>query len=128
MTIAAYVLLLLAAAIHLCIFVLQSLLWTTPTARRVFGNTEAEAATTAELAFNQGFYNLVLGLMVVVGFLLALIGHPIVGHTVIACGASAMAAAGVFLFSTSTTKRGPALIQALPPLLGLALLVLGIGS
>ena len=50
----------LAALLHVYIFVMESLTWTTPRTRAVFGTTAEEAQTTKMLAFNQGFYNLFL--------------------------------------------------------------------
>ena len=46
------------AALHSCFFVLESVLWTSPNVRRIFGTTEEEAKATRVLALNQGFYNL----------------------------------------------------------------------
>ena len=46
------------AALHVGFFVLESVLWTTPQVRRVFGTKEQEAQDTKVLALNQGFYNL----------------------------------------------------------------------
>ena len=50
----------LAAVLHVYIFTMESLTWTTPRTRATFGTTAAEAETTKMLAFNQGFYNLFL--------------------------------------------------------------------
>lgn len=57
----------LAAALHVYIFVLESLSWTAPRTRAVFGTTAEEAETTKALAFNQGFYNLFLAVVTTVG-------------------------------------------------------------
>jgi len=46
------------AALHVGFFILESVLWTSPHVRRIFGTTEEEAQTTRALALNQGFYNL----------------------------------------------------------------------
>ena len=45
----------LAALLHVYIFVMESLTWTSPRTRAVFGTTEEEAQTTKLLAFNRGF-------------------------------------------------------------------------
>jgi putative membrane protein len=52
----------LAAVLHVYIFVLESLQWTEPRTRATFGTTLESAEATKELAFNQGFYNLFLGI------------------------------------------------------------------
>ena len=56
----------LAALLHVYIFVMESLTWTSPRTRAVFGTTEEEAQTTKLLAFNQGFYNLFLAIVTVI--------------------------------------------------------------
>lgn len=50
----------LAALLHVYIFVMESLTWTSPRTRATFGLSAQEAEATKELAFNQGFYNLFL--------------------------------------------------------------------
>ena len=47
----------LVAVLHLVFFVLESVLWTKPTGRKIFGQTVDEAETTKVLAMNQGVYN-----------------------------------------------------------------------
>lgn len=57
-----------AAAFHVFIFALESLRWTEPATRKIFGvASEADAETTKSLAFNQGFYNLFLALTTLLG-------------------------------------------------------------
>ncbi len=46
------------ALLHTAFFVLESMMWTSPTGRRVFGTSQEEAEATRVLALNQGFYNL----------------------------------------------------------------------
>ena len=61
----------LAAAVHTYIFVLESFRWTDPSTRRVFGIRKPEdAETMRQMAFNPGFYNLFLALMVIVGIVM----------------------------------------------------------
>lgn len=62
MEIAATVTTLLVAALHVGFFVLESVLWATPTGRRVFAMKAEQAEATRVLASNQGVYNLVLAL------------------------------------------------------------------
>jgi putative membrane protein len=52
----ADILLLLIAALHLYILVLEMFLWRTPLGRRAFGTTAEFAAATRVLAANQGFF------------------------------------------------------------------------
>lgn len=62
MVIAGLVLAGLAALIHVYIFYMESIAWTGAKARATFGTTIEEAEATKSLAFNQGFYNLVLAI------------------------------------------------------------------
>ena len=48
----------IVALLHVGFFVLESLLWTKPVGRRIFGLTAEKAADSASLAANQGLYNL----------------------------------------------------------------------
>ena len=57
----------LAALLHVYIFVMESLTWTSARTRATFGTTQEEAETTKLLAFNQGFYNLFLAIVTAVG-------------------------------------------------------------
>jgi putative membrane protein len=116
----------LAALIHVYIFVLESLTWTTDRTRRVFGvRTRNEAELTKPLAFNQGFYNLFLAIIVGLGIVLLAVGAPVVGATLVFAGAGSMAAAGVVLLLSNRRMQRPALIQAAPPLV--AMISLGFG-
>ncbi len=54
MAVAMIVVAALAAALHVYIFVLESLLWTHPRTRASFGTSAQEAQATREMAFNQG--------------------------------------------------------------------------
>ena len=68
---AAVIFALLAAAIHVLFFVLESVLFRRPFAWRTFGiRTQQDAETTRDWALNQGFYNLFLAVGVFVGVLL----------------------------------------------------------
>lgn len=117
MLVAGLVLTGIAAAIHVYIFALESLWWRTR-ARAVFGTTPEEAEQTADLAFNQGFYNLFLSVLVATGTVAVALGETAVGTTLVLAGAGSMVAAGVVLLASSPAKARPALIQLVPPLLG----------
>lgn len=73
----------LAAVLHVYIFALESLSWTSPRTRAVFGTTAEEAETTKALAFNQGFYNLFLAIVTVVGIAAVALDHNTVGLALI---------------------------------------------
>ncbi len=114
----------LAALLHVYIFVMESLTWTTPRTRAVFGTTEQEAQTTRLLAFNQGFYNLFLAIVTAAGIVATVIGAPAVGLALLLAGVGSMLAAAVVLVASSTEKARAAIIQGALPLIAIVLLVL----
>src|SRR6476660_1604752 len=83
----------LAALIHVYIFYLESLAWTAPGTRRVFGTTAEQAEITRPIAFNQGFYNLFLAVLVALGIGFVAAGSTTVGATLLFAGAGSMVAA-----------------------------------
>ncbi|MGF0115329.1 DUF1304 domain-containing protein [Promicromonospora sp. Marseille-Q5078] len=115
-----------AAALHVYIFWLESLAWTTPRARATFGTTEQEAAATRELAFNQGFYNLFLAVVTAVGIVLVVAGSTGAGAALVLAGTGSMLAAALVLFLSSHDKRAAALTQGAVPLLAVVALVVGL--
>ncbi|MEE6177588.1 DUF1304 domain-containing protein [Mycobacterium sp. 050134] len=116
----------LAALLHVYIFIMESLTWTSPRTRATFGTTPEEAETTKLLAFNQGFYNLFLAIITAVGIATVSIGHHVVGATLILAGAGSMAAAAVVLLVSAPDKARAALVQGIFPALSIALLLLGV--
>lgn len=58
MDLVATVTALLVAALHVGFFVLESVIWTSPTGRRIFRMKPEQAEATRVLAANQGVYNL----------------------------------------------------------------------
>jgi putative membrane protein len=124
MAVAALVFAALAAAVHVYIWVLESLLWTAPRTRAVFGTSEEEAATTKPLAFNQGFYNLFLAVITTAGIVTFAVGCVGVGSALIFAGAGAMVLAAVVLVASSPDKARAALVQGAFPLVAVVLLAL----
>jgi putative membrane protein len=116
----------LAAALHVFIFYLESIVWTGPRARATFGTSPEDAETTRPLAFNQGFYNLFLGILVIVGIVLFALGATVAGATLVFAGTSSMAAAALVLLLSSPDKAGAALKQGLVPALAVIALVIGL--
>ena len=117
----------LAALVHVYIFVLESLVWTGARARATFGiATREEAETTKVLAFNQGFYNLFLAIVTVLGIILIAAGTTTIGATLVFTGAGSMVAAGLVLLLSSPSKARAALVQLTPPLLGVVALAVGL--
>lgn len=113
-----------AALLHVFIFYLESIAWTSARARAVFGTTAEEAHATRELAFNQGFYNLFLAVAALLGALLTALGHQAVGLTLVFTGVGSMLAAALVLALSSPDKRATAFKQGALPLFSVAALAL----
>ncbi|MCO5057947.1 MAG: DUF1304 domain-containing protein [Rhizobiaceae bacterium] len=115
----ATVLIGLVALIHVYIVILEMALWETPRGRKAFGTTPEFAAATKVLAANQGLYN---------GFLVAGLAWGLwlgdAGFAIKAFFLGCVIVAG--LFGAATASIRILYIQALPAVLALIALLLGI--
>jgi putative membrane protein len=125
MIILATVVVTLAAALHVAIFVMESISWTRPSIWKRFGVQSQEAAdTTRPLAYNQGFYNLFLAIGAVIGLILLGIGMHAAGFALILFAMASMLAASIVLITTGKGYLRPAITQGTLPLIGIVLLFL----
>jgi putative membrane protein len=116
----------LAALLHVYIFVMESLTWTSARTRAAFGTTEEEAETTKLLAFNQGFYNLFLAIVTVVGLVIGGFGYYDAAFSLIFAGTGSMLAAAVVLVVSAGDKARAAVMQGTFPLIAIVLMVVGL--
>ncbi|MBW3079892.1 DUF1304 domain-containing protein [Bifidobacterium saguinibicoloris] len=117
----------LAGLLHVLIFILESFRWTDPKTMKTFSiRSPQEAQATKEMAYNQGFYNLFLGLMALGGAALVLTGQHAVGATLMAAGTASMALAALVLLTGSPDKRGAAIKQFLLPAITLVCLLVSV--
>ena len=116
----------LAALLHVYIWVMESFLWTSPRTRAAFGTTEEGAQTTKLLAFNQGFYNLFLAIITVVGIVIGGFGYDDAACALIFAGTGSMLAAAVVLLVSSPDKARAAITQGILPLIAIVLMVVGL--
>lgn len=116
----------LAALLHVYIFVMESLTWTSPRTRATFGMTAQEAAATKEVAFNQGFYNLFLAIVSGVGIAAVLTGHSAVGAALVLAGVGSMLAAALVLLVSSPDKARAAITQGVFPLIAVLLIAINL--
>ncbi|WP_020101766.1 DUF1304 domain-containing protein [Mycobacterium sp. 360MFTsu5.1] len=114
----------LAALLHVYIFVMESLTWTSPRTRATFGLTEQQAVDTKELAFNQGFYNLFLAIVTAVGIGAIAVGRCGIGLALIFAGVGSMLAAALVLLLSSPDKARAAITQGLFPAIAVILLAI----
>lgn len=115
----------LAALLHVYIFYMESIAWTSRRVRATFGTSEKEALATKEMAFNQGFYNLFLAIVTGIGIALYLAGQPEVGLALVFAGAGSMLAAAIVLGVSSPTKWVAAVTQGALPFLSMAFIGVG---
>ena len=125
MVIVATLVVALAAALHVGIFIMESIAWTRPAIWKRFGlASQADAETTKPLAYNQGFYNLFLAVGAIVGIVLFAIELKAAGLALVVFTMASMVAAAVVLVSTGRRYIGAAFIQGTLPLIGLVLILL----
>ncbi|GAA3035976.1 DUF1304 domain-containing protein [Kitasatospora albolonga] len=117
MSITATVAVLLIAAVHAYILVLEMFLWTGPKARSSFGTTAEFAAATKTLAGNQGLYNGVLAAGLVWG---AVASDP-VGFQAKVFFLVSVAVVGAY--GAVTSSRKIVFVQTVPALIALALVL-----
>jgi putative membrane protein len=121
----------LAALVHVYIFVIESLRFTTPSTMRTFGIKSIEDARTMRpWAFNQGFYNLFLAIIAVMGAVASVAAtdgttaHAI-GRTLVWTAVSCMLGAAIVLVASDRSKVRAALVQGIFPLLTIVALLVG---
>jgi putative membrane protein len=123
----------LAALLHVYIFVMESVLWTTPRVRATFGiDDDLQAEHTKPMAFNQGFYNLFLAIVTAVGVVLVATSRGGAGQVddvspaglaLLVAGTGSMLAAALVLALSDRTKLRAAATQGLFPLVSLVALL-----
>lgn len=114
----------IAAVVHLLFFFLESVAWSRPSTWRMFGVPSQEDADVLRfMAYNQGFYNVFLALGAGTG--LVLIGSGAseqAGIGIAAFALLSMLLASIVLVTANRKLWQGALLQGLPPLIGLAFL------
>jgi putative membrane protein len=114
---------LLAALVHVLIWVMESLRFSRPEVyRRFLVPDGATAAVIRPWAFNQGFYNLFLAIGTVTGLVLWASDHDAAGKALVAFGCGSMLAAAVVLIATDRHLARAAAMQGLLPLVALVAL------
>ena len=125
MPLLAQVLAVLAGLLHVAFFVMESLLFGRPDVHRRFRVRTAEDATTIRpWAFNQGFYNLFLGLGAIGGVIATGAGAETAGQAVALFACACMLGAAAVLVATDRRMLAAAAVQGTVPLLALVLAAL----
>jgi putative membrane protein len=124
---------LVAAAVHLLVFVWESILFLRPGIHAdLFQVATRDVPPVRMWAFNVGFYNLFLGSGTIAGVVLWWAGHECPGRTLVVYTCVFMFLAGIALFASDrmamSRPRGAgvvgALSQSTPPLVTLLALLL----
>jgi len=114
-----------AGMLHIYFFKLESIDWLKPKTWKSFGLASQENAEIIRpMAFNQGFYNLFLALGALMGVILLSV-NTTVGFTLMFFSAGSMVLAGLVLLMSVRNSRRAAMLQSLPPLLGILLFLVG---
>ncbi len=131
MTAIALVFASLASLLHVYIWWMESITWRKPATWRTFGvASQADADTTAPLAYNQGFYNLFLAVGTAVGVLLIIVSDTCdaVAWTLIIFCCGSMIAAAIVLLTSGKGRLRAALIQSTFALIAVAASVVVVSS
>ncbi len=124
MTNVALVLAGLASVLHLAFFVMESLLFRRPSVHRRFGiRSQQEADAAAFGMYNQGFYNLFLGLGTLVGVIGTAADWRPQGPTLVVYGCLFMVGAAVVLVIGRPSLARAAAVQGVLPALALLALL-----
>lgn len=124
MAIVASVFVSFAAVVHLAVFGSQTIAWSSPSVWRRYGiATQRDADVTRPLAYTQGFHNLFLAGGAVVGLVLYWTTLRHVGFGLVFFSCTCMVLASVVQLTVGGRKPSAAVLQGLPPLVGLALFV-----
>ena len=117
MRIAATILIVLVAALHIYFLALEMFLWRTPFGRRTFRTTPEAAESSAVLAANQGLYNGFLA----AGLIWALLAYGLIGgRPILTFFLACVIAAGIF--GALTVSRRILIVQAVPAAIAAVLL------
>ena len=136
MTVVVWVFALLAAAVHLLVFVWEAFLITRPAVHQgIFGVPAADVPAIRLWAFGVGFYNLFLGLGMVGGVIAWMLGNVAAGRTLVLYLLGFMFLSGLVLLLADRLALGRekgsgiggAIGQSGPPLVALVAAVLALG-
>lgn len=129
MTVIITVLATLAAVLHVVFFYLESVAWSRPTVWGLFGvATQEDAETLKPMAYNQGFYNLLLAIQVLLGVVLIGLGQAAIGFALAVFGLASMLIASIVLITGNRRLWRGALFQGLLPLVAIVLYLITLAA
>ncbi|MBJ8348741.1 DUF1304 domain-containing protein [Antrihabitans sp. YC2-6] len=108
----------IAAALHVFIFAMESVLWSQPKVWKRFAvESQANADVLRPMAFNQGFYNLFLAIGIAVG----LIMHNDAGYAIVIFACASIVGAALVLAVGGKQYYRAAVMQGITPAIALVL-------
>ncbi|MFC8915995.1 DUF1304 domain-containing protein [Streptomyces sp. NPDC047821] len=107
---------LIAAAVHVFVWPLESFLYGRPWVRVFLTGSTADAPEVRLWRFNVGFYNLFLALGLIAGFVALRLGHETSGRSLITYVSAFMIGGGIMLLVSDPRLWRGSLGQAGPPL------------
>jgi putative membrane protein len=122
--IVAQLLVIIAVLFHVFAFVMESLLFSRPAVRALFGVRPESAEGVRPWALNQGFYNLLLAAGPVAGLIAYHSEQTDAGRALVIYGCAFMSVCGLVLLATDRRMWRGAVGQSGPPLLALIALIL----
>ncbi len=131
MTAIALVFASLASLLHVYIWWMESITWRQPATWKTFGvPSQADADTTASLAYNQGFYNLFLAIGTAVGVVMIIVcdSWDTAAWTLIIFCCGSMIAAAIVLVTSGKGRLRAALIQSTFAVIAVAASVIVVSS
>ena len=109
----------LASLLHVYFFWLETVTFRKPSSYKTFGVAEPDVETVAFSMYNQGFYNLFLGVGTLVGVVGSARGWDPQGSTLLVFGCLFMIGAALVLVVARPAMLRAALVQGLLPTLAL---------
>jgi putative membrane protein len=117
----------LAAVLHVVIFRLESIDWSKPAVWKRFGvASQSDADVVRPMAYNQGFYNLFLGIGALLGAALLLTPAALAGYGIALFATGSMLAAATVLILSNRRLARAAITQGALPLLAVLFLLLAL--
>lgn len=105
---------------------MESVLFDRPSIHARFGVCGQDVPVVRPWAYNQGFYNLFLGIGALVGVIVAASGHHGVGLALVLASCGSMLAAAVVLVASQRTMARAAATQGTLPLLAVLAAVMAL--
>ncbi|WP_369794778.1 DUF1304 domain-containing protein [Cellulomonas sp. HZM] len=117
-----------AAVLHVVIFLMEAVLFSRPEVHGRFRTRGEDVEAVRPWALNQGFYNLFLAVVALVGVVLVGAGQHAVGGALVLAACGSMVAAALVLVGTDRRMARAAATQGVVPALAVAATIVALAS